>query len=1011
MSDVGFFAAGSSSHYDNHASDIEDPYSDDEEDSDSTSSEEEEEQNEDEGPADAEEDVDFDRLIQSIRAADANSSTGMLSKDWDICMDEQEAMFRDDLRGASGIGRKRRGPGKRTRGPVLSQQVRALLGEANQAYIDSNLPETTRLAREVIRIEPRAAPAWAVLAKCFDDQGEKEKALRVRVMGAHLRGDAEEWEGLARESRALGFNQQALYCYAKLSSLDPTNISALWDRAALAKEIGDTRTARIALLALLKRVPHDLTVLSELRPILVDLGDLTLLAELYQSAFEHYVSQYPDGPPSSASASTELPAIDPALQTPTSDSSSQNTFGALDLLVLADLHNAIGKYDKAVHVVRAGTRWLQGRARERFWDAVEDDREYDMPGTAGEGREGGGYALDVNARHRLAVARIRMGDADEGAMHANIVLAQDVVDYAPLFGEIADAYMDREMYAQARPIYELLGQDVSTSSLYVLLQVARCAHMLGDLKDASEVYEHVIAADPTHNDAKMRLAEIYEVLGETRKALELVYQVIHSRKRRPREQISSSQAADAPSSSLFEEAPGSKGKGKGKASTKVQNRLTPAQIKELETKKEEEAMRGYARVKTLWPRVLAEQTEGTEGGNAEKEWMLETEKLVEMFRETRRLFLTTRNYPFSGMFPGRRRRKAIEATEEDIATRLHIDLEHDRAVHRARKEGSGTQSGAVGVFRTISFDDWLELFMRYAFLLSRRGQYEVADEVLRHVIFSNAYQSRSMQDTIRFAIITCAIHARRWNVVVEQYRKLAGPYQFNNEPLRLLSATLASGFHATDAYIVSTLQKHLLREVRLSDAAVKSKDNIRWSGRRWGLASVTSKGKAVEDDDANEDDEGEGEGTAEEKKKIPDVPTKHNPILVTMYGQIALAAKSYQSAIFYLLHAYDYCADDPMICLSLAIAYMGRAMQRQADNRNHFIAQGMAFLSKYREMRKEDLSGLDEVEFNFGRAFQQLGLHSLAVKHYERVLEIAEARTKMNSEARQLQFAIFISTY
>jgi general transcription factor 3C polypeptide 3 (transcription factor C subunit 4) len=55
----------------------------------------------------------------------------------------------------------------------------------------------------------------------------------------------------------------------------------------------------------------------------------------------------------------------------------------------------------------------------------------------------------------------------------------------------------------------------------------------------------------------------------------------------------------------------------------------------------------------------------------------------------------------------------------------------------------------------------------------------------------------------------------------------------------------------------------------------------------------------------------------------------------------------------------------------------------------------------------------DEVEYNFGRAFQQLGeevpsagsrlvavltvgigLHSLAVKHYERVLEIAEKKTK-----------------
>jgi hypothetical protein len=33
--------------------------------------------------------------------------------------------------------------------------------------------------------------------------------------------------------------------------------------------------------------------------------------------------------------------------------------------------------------------------------------------------------------------------------------------------------------------------------------------------------------DPTHNEAKMKLAEIYEILNEPRKALELVYEGLH----------------------------------------------------------------------------------------------------------------------------------------------------------------------------------------------------------------------------------------------------------------------------------------------------------------------------------------------------------------------------------------------------------------------------------------------------------------------------------------------------
>lgn len=43
--------------------------------------------------------------------------------------------------------------------------------------------------------------------------------------------------------------------------------------------------------------------------------------------------------------------------------------------------------------------------------------------------------------------------------------------------------------------------------------------------------------------------------------------------------------------------------------------------------------------------------------------------------------------------------------------------------------------------------------------------------------------------------------------------------------------------------------------------------------------------------------------------------------------------------LVYLLHGYDYCQEDPIICLCLAISSLGRAMQRQADNRNHLIVQ------------------------------------------------------------------------
>ena len=64
-------------------------------------------------------------------------------------------------------------------------------------------------------------------------------------------------------------------------------------------------------------------------------------------------------------------------------------------------------------------------------------------------------------------------------------------------------------------------------------------------------------------------------------------------------------------------------------------------------------------------------------------------------------------------------------------------------------------------------------------------------------------------------------------------------------------------------------------------------------------------------------------------------------------------------------------------------------MQRQADNRHHMIAQvglfpacvklilssfqGLAFMSQYRKIRARDSDSTQEVEYNFGRLFHQIG--------------------------------------
>lgn len=78
------------------------------------------------------------------------------------------------------------------------------------------------------------------------------------------------------------------------------------------------------------------------------------------------------------------------------------------------------------------------------------------------------------------------------------------------------------------------------------------------------------------------------------------------------------------------------------------------------------------------------------------------------------------------MFPTRKRGKKAEVNENDMLSRLQLDLgacmplsvptcahtflvEHDRA-HRSRKDDG--HADKVDIFRGVTFDDWLKVFMQ-----------------------------------------------------------------------------------------------------------------------------------------------------------------------------------------------------------------------------------------------------------------------------------------------------------
>jgi general transcription factor 3C polypeptide 3 (transcription factor C subunit 4) len=107
-----------------------------------------------------------------------------------------------------------------------------------------------------------------------------------------------------------------------------------------------------------------------------------------------------------------------------------------------------------------------------------------------------------------------------------------------------------------------------------------------------------------------------------------------------------------------------------------------------------------------------------------------------------------------------------------------------------------------------------------------------------------------------------------------------------NAPIRVFQAAFASGFAAMNTFSNSHMQKFVLRQLRAADNVVRKRDP----------SKDNRLGDAVDEDEQSAEEEG-GEEQPVGSMTSKFVPTKPNPILYALYGQMLLASKSYLSAL------------------------------------------------------------------------------------------------------------------
>lgn len=135
--------------------------------------------------------------------------------------------------------------------------------------------------------------------------------------------------------------------------------------------------------------------ISTFHPLLVSMNLRGLVAQTARRGFDYQIATYP-----SPSQRPRVPDVSPPM-------TYENIITLIDDLL------ALEEYEDALVVVKQGQRWLQGRAEQKGWDTMDDDREYDPPDTIREEVESEGFEMDVGMRHRLALSRIKLDDIHE----------------------------------------------------------------------------------------------------------------------------------------------------------------------------------------------------------------------------------------------------------------------------------------------------------------------------------------------------------------------------------------------------------------------------------------------------------------------------------------------------------------------------------------------------------------------------------------------------------------------
>ncbi|SCW03076.1 LAFE_0G02410g1_1 [Lachancea fermentati] len=910
--------------------------------------------------------------------------------------DEQD--FMDAIREANNFKVKRKGRNKKKatgkvttpkmrKDRIVDPEVAQLLSEANEAFVRTDIQVAEQLYNEVIKKDVKNFAAYKTLGDIYQLQERYNDCCNSWFLAAHLNSsDWEFWKVVATLSADLGHIRQAIYCYTRAIRMNNEEWECIYNRSILYKKTGQLGRALEGFQKLYSNDPYDANILRELAVLYVEYNRINEAIALYVKVFEANIerrnaivaasenaveSSEDEQDDSEGESDQDYEEDDDEVQY-YSNASMKKTlrkyrcikFDWSSLNILAELFLKQAGENSGIKTIKRCARWIQHREMQTFWDDISDDSEFDKrrfrnsryDALSVEEKEKS-YILPIDIRIRLGLLRLNNKHVLEAMNHFQFLYDEVFVDIADLYFEVAVALTKAEKYQEAIEFFTPLLNLDDYRTIDVYKPLSKCYKEVEDYSKARQAFEKLVQLKPEDLETKLTLAEINYHLGNHDTFNKLLLEVVETRKQQASESRAKLtddhlQSSESMNDSIRVE------KGKPlledihtkKAS--VKKKRTP---QDAEKEKRDRERRITAKVLDKYNKLKIYK-EGMEAGeeNQTTLWIDTASDLIDVFSSVKNFFVKSRSKKFVGII--KRTRKFNKVIDYKIE-RLSKLSEGDNLLDGLPLMEERVILTSATELRGLTYDQWFELFMELALTITKLQSVEDGLSIIETAQEVNVFvQDPGRVKMMKFVKLAIVLQMEDEGELVDNLRGILNQFQFNRKVLHNFMYCVTRGQMSLDVLSSTVQQKFFLRQL-------KAYDSVRYEQHIAGQASVTN-------------------------KKVFNPDGEISPYLYYIYAVLLYSSKGFLLALQYLRRLKPHLSEDPMLNFLMGLAHLHRSMQRLTASRHFQILQGLRYLYQYYDIRSKKYTAKEkqEADYNIGRAFHLLGLFSLAIKYYRRVL-------------------------